>query len=793
MKKLFNRFIIVLLLSFCAGLISCGNGNLSRNDFPNDGKAYLLFSLQSEEFNNQTASRNIVNPQVISKEFITDVVLRAKGTEEKTKNIREHFEWKTENGVLAIDNFLNAKNITLEPGRYDFTIELYTADPLYSYHTDYIPDQDERNDDPHPVQWATNRNVIIAKGANSLSFKTEHYRKNTWDPYVGLLEFEYNFADISEFPNAYVEITLNSWPWGYLCWFNDHEMRWERDFADPDLSRSMEHPAIFSGSLVPDDGDYTLNIRVFDQRDRGNLIKAESDTVKINGYKTVVKRDVYIRGNTGSIVLPQTSGADLDIDCGYDLCVNHGNIIVKNTPYPSNCTAALYYGGEFLDVQTLSSGSSVGEGIVSWNSDIFAGKTPAANGEYPCQLFIKRTNIDGSVDSSCFNISVPDRTFVSYDFSDGNFPTLEENKDYYLKVSGVVDEQHTATWDDTLQRAVGAIPDFVKDNLNQPSLSPTTKVFLDLYNVTGETVFRIHEIELTQDVMLNGIILPHGLKTIEGRSFFLPFNAQRQYEMTFILNENLGAEVSGEDNKIDCDFIEHDIDTQTWSGYYFANPISKFIQNGNPNYEVLNDGLMIMDRGGWGLLKVSNQVEELSIPLKVGSLRGTSLAGNKKLKKVVDWGNLQEIQWSAFLDSGLEGVVEIGSNLLIIERDAFVGTNVTQLIIPESLKVIDGRILSYNDNDNDNAKFGYKAESGIMHIWNLISDTELDDFRSQYETAHPGSWWDWYNKYLYAREIEPPPVKGNLVIKAIDQENTTFKNYNGITNCFDGKQFWRAD
>ena len=80
-----------MLLCLCAFFAACKNNALSFNDFPNDGKAHLLFSLKSQDFNNFESGRAAANPQVFSKDLVTDVVLRADGSDDNTKNTHEVF------------------------------------------------------------------------------------------------------------------------------------------------------------------------------------------------------------------------------------------------------------------------------------------------------------------------------------------------------------------------------------------------------------------------------------------------------------------------------------------------------------------------------------------------------------------------------------------------------------------------------------------------------------------------------------------------------------------------------
>lgn len=781
MKKLFNYIKISTILTMLAVLSACSG--LTENQKPvNDGNSYLRFSV------NKFAGRGAVyDPQGFTENDVDVVKLYCKSTDVSVTDFEHDIlkSWifeRTENKNAiqvfeeAVINFGNVTNFGKQ--YYNFGIELCS--------NELCEEKANGKKVYSPVQTGYLEKVLLVPGWNTLAFETEQYRKESWFAYRSIIDFDYKIPVSSG--AGFMTVELKTWPYDYEVWTSD----WDYEKREPkdeyyrllwETSASVNGYLECAGKKYIDDGDYKFDVSIYDTQG-GKLLKRFKDIVTVSGYRTKVRKEISLTDDQAD-KLPY---GVLTIDDAYNLCVNYGKIKLYDTTVAQNITytASLKYKGQEL-ASTANSKLSISDNAVIWSNNIFEGKT-AEGGVYNCQL---------TVNGKTFNIEVPDRKYVSFcvDSEAENYLDLDSlpdelkalTGDYLLHLYGTdTTEINDVDWFGENISYTGSIKPYTQ---MLKELNPDANIFLDLADLEGVERVLWWDVEIFKDgAMLTGIAFPESVKYMRGNVFVCPETCDRHSELTVVFGSKVEKIESFENSDDDIydllsfsedyeQYHQQDEDTRP-----FYNVFKKFIVRNNPWLRTYQDGalLVYVQDDGWSSIVASADViEELKIPVIINKIESHAFAGNKKLKRIVDWGRVREANFCSFNASGLTGDIVLGDNLLIVSSYVFANTNVTSMTLSESVKLLRKYCIP------DNAYIGYEKGSTIRYYWNW------------YYHARPEHGWDVnedvdfesaaYNKRSF------PTAQGDFRISDWESKNIyKYSSYNGMQNV-NKWDCWRKD
>ena len=540
----------------------------------------------------------------------------------------------------------------------------------------------------------------------------------------------------------------------------------------------------------------TLELTLYDSKD-GNVLRRTSDVIYLHGYKTeVVSKELSV--NSGAT--PLKYGV-LSIDDPWNLCTNHGTITINDTlPLDQNETrtysAQLRLGEEVIAANGENGKISVSGNTINWNDDLFAGKT-AANGVYACELI---------VNDKSFDLIVPDRKYYSYSVSGGDkldpvapgeLATVEG--DIFIHFEGEGQEQYS--YDDTytdqegehtyLHRELRTIGEYTSTLLE--NMSENAHVFVDMSDVTGiQTAWREDVRLTTTGAWLEGIAFPDSVTKVDTGTFMCPIKQaaaadDRYYELTVVFGSaanDVYALVSAEDA-----WQYHDTYWDTGDPVNNSdkrnlyNPFKKFIvSKDNSRLVTYQDGALLGNMTGnehVDLIASADVIEQLEMPLTINTVERDAFAGNRKLKKIVEWGITDVIRDDAFNSCALEGDLELGVRVAFIGTRAFIKTNIESIIFSDSMKVFQNNIVP------DDVCIGYKPGSNKVVKWNWITDATVDTI--------PGrDLWTAYNGWDSSKFFPDNPDGTAIILDCNKISNYQYANYLGQTN-FKDHFFWHVD
>ena len=823
MKKIINNITIFFVLTALAVLASCGNTSLSKNNY-DDGKIYLSFNVNKDNLN---TVRSVYNPSQFTEDDVTAVRLYCKEngndlTRYDKLNVGLLQEWLfvAKDGKNAIEVFTDSviefkypmftkkDSSKKNDNYYDFIIELCTDDLKYET-SDYIYYT--------PIQIGTKQKVLVVPGLNTLSFTTENYRINGWTDYYSLIDFEYKSK--SGEGVGYIEAVLKTYPYNEGQWFGIWDII-ERKEVDPWFERRWgaeakegivtltsdnilfedEHktkfPYIETDRCNPNyvkNGEYTLELTLYDAKG-GNVLRRTSDVIYLHGYKTkVVSKELSV--NSGAVDLYY--GNKLSIEDSWNLCTNHGTISISDTkPLAKDETERVYSVQlKFNDVVIAETGEngklSVDNLVISWNQELFEGKT-SQNGVYACKLI---------VNDKTFDLNVPDRKYYSYavngrnpldPVNPGELATVEGN--IFIHFEGEGQEQYcdTQTWNRTFY----TVRDYSSKLLSY--MSENAHVFIDLSDVTGITQVLREDVELTDTgAWLEGIAFPDSATKIDTGTFMCPLKQtddadNRYYELTVVLGSaanDVYALVDASDNRQYAEYVEEEQQDGTIQVVLNShrrnlyNPFKKFIVSKNNNQLVTyQDGALLGNMTGTehvDLIASADVIEELEIPFTINAIERNAFAGNRKLKKIVEWGITDVIRDDAFNTSGLEGDVELGVRLALICTRAFANTKITSLTFDDAMRVF------YNEIVPDGVYIGYKPGSNKVQKWAWVTKTIYENDLCQ-------DIWGIYNGWYSGMSLPDNPSGAAKIMDWEEFDNYKYANYLGNTD-FKDHYFWYVD
>ena len=835
MKKLITNIKIFFVLTALALMASCGNSSLSNNAY-DDGKVYLSFKVDTNSgrsvFNPSKFTEDDVTAlRLYCKQDNSDfnrydrlyvgVVQEWLFAAKDGKNAIEVFT----DSVIEFDSSMFTKKDSSKGNEnyYNFIIELYTDDLKTSGVNPNRKDGGnvEASDYLYytPIQFGAKEKVFVVPGLNTLSFTTENYRINTWTDYYSLIDFEYKSKKDENV--GYIEATLRSHPY-------NEELRlgiWdvlERKETDPWFSRKWGTQADEDGivTLTEDDiifeddhktkfsaiesdrynpnyvknGEYTLELSLYDAKD-GNLLRTTSDVIYLNGYKTRAGKELSV--NSGAIAV---NYGVLLIDEAWNLCTNHGSIKINDTlPLTQNENRTYSAQLKFRDDVIASSEGenaklAISGNTIIWDEELFAGETAAA-GNYNCKLILN---------DKTFDLIVPDRKYYSYSV-DGRDKLDPENPGELASVEGEIyihfegEGQEQYSYDDTytdeegehtyLHRELRTIGEYTSTLLE--NMSENAHVFVDMSDVTGiQTAWR-EDVQLTTTgARLEGIAFPESVTKVDTGTFMCPIKQaddadDRYYELTIVFGSSATDVYS---------LVAADDAWQYWDYEWYTgkpnnnqnkrnlyNPFKKFIvSKNNSRLVTYQNGTLLADMSGLEHVEIiasADVIEELEIPFTVNTIASSAFAGNRKLKTIKEWGITGEIRNNAFISSALEGDIELGVRVGLVDTRAFYNTNIESLIFSDAMSVFYDGIVS------DGVYIGYKPGSNKVQKWAWTT-------RTTFENDLNWDLWGIYNGWNSTPLT--PPVGETVIIDLNKSNNFKYANYLGNQD-FKDHLFWRLD
>ncbi len=828
MKKMITNIKLFFVLTALALLASCGNTELSNNNY-DDGKVYLSFNVNTKT----NADRSVYNPSDFTEDDVTAVRLFCKqGNSDFDRYDRLYVgvvqEWlfTAKDGKNAIEVFTDSViefNSSMfarkdsskgNENYYNFIIELYTDDLKTSGVNPNRKDggNAEASDYQYytPIQFGAKEKVFVVPGLNTLSFTTENYRINTWTDYYSLIDFEYKSK--KDEGVGYIEAELKTYPYMEDKWMGIWDVI-ERIEEDPwfrrkwgaqadengivtltqdDIIFEDDHktnfPSIVSDRYSPNyvkNGEYTLELSLYDSKD-GNLLRKTSDVIYLKGYKTKVpSKELSV--NSGFV---SVNYGLLSIDEPWNLCTNHGTVKINDTlPLAQNenrtYSAQLKFGD---DVIASSEGENpkltTSSNTIIWSEELFAGKT-AANGVYACKLI---------VNDKTFDLIVPDRKYYSYEVNGrdkldpvnpGDLAAVDG--EIFIHFEGEGQEQYcdTSTWNRTFY----TVRDYSSTLLR--NMSENAYVFIDLSDVTGITQVLREDVELTDTgAWLEGIAFPDSVIKVDTGTFMCPIKQaddadDRYYELTVVFGSAANDVYSLIDGGDAWQYWDYEWYTgepnnnQNKRNLY--NPFKKFIvSKNNSRLVTYQNGTLLADMSGnehVELIASADVIEELELPFTINTIASSAFAGNRKLKTIKEWGITGEIRNDAFISSALEGDIELGARVGLVDTRAFYNTNIESLIFSDAMTVFYDGIVS------DDVYIGYKPGSNRVQKWAWIT-------RTTFENDLNWDLWGIYNGWNTTPLIAPA---GETVIFDLNKsDNFKYENYLG-NQGFKDHLFWLID
>lgn len=832
MKKFINNIKIFFVLAILVVLASCGNSSLSNNAY-DDGKIYLSFNVNT--------NRSVYNPTSFTEDDVTAVRLYCKEngndlTRYDKLNVGLLQEWLfvAKDGKNAIEVFTDSVIEFKSPmftkkesskgndNYYDFIIELCTDDLKTTGKNQNRKDGGDVEASNYvyytPIQFGSKEKVLVVPGLNTLSFTTENYRINGWTDYYSLIDFEYKSKAGDGV--GYIEAVLKTYPYNDEQWFGVWDVV-ERKEVDPWFERRWgaeakegivtltsdnilfedEHktkfPYIETDRCNPNyvkNGEYTLELTLYDAKD-GDVLRRTSDVIYLHGNKTkVTSKELTV--SSGAVAIKY---GVLSIDDPWNLCTNHGTITINDTlPLAQNETrtysAQLKLGDEVIAESAGENATlTVTGNTINWSSDLFAGKT-ATNKAYACKLV---------VNDKTFDLIVPDRKYYSYEVNGrnpldpvnpGDLATVEG--DIFIHFEGEGQEQYF--YDDTYQDETGVEHTYLHRELKTigkytstllENMSENAHVFVDMSDVTGiQTAWR-EDVQLTTTgAWLEGIAFPDSVTKVETGTFMCPIKQaadDRYYELTVVFGSaavDVYALVAADD-----DWQYHDtywdtgalVNNSNKRNLY--NPFKKFIvSKDNSQLVTYQDGALLGNMTGAehvDLIASADVIEELEIPFTINNIERAAFAGNRKLKKIVEWGITDVICDDAFNSSALEGDVELGVRVAYICTRAFAYTNITSLTFSDAMGVFRDGIAS------DDVYIGYKPGSNKVQKWAWVADVNV---------IKDGDIWCAYNGWDASKTLPADPDGEVIIMDWKEYDNYKYANYLGNAN-FKDHYFWRID
>jgi hypothetical protein len=812
MKKFINNIKIFFVLAILVVLASCGNSSLSNNAY-DDGKIYLSFNVNT--------NRSVYNPTSFTEDDVTAVRLYCKEngndlTRYDKLNVGLLQEWLfvAKDGKNAIEVFTDSVIEFKSPmftkkesskgndNYYDFIIELCTDDLKTTGKNQNRKDGGDVEASDYvyytPIQFGSKEKVLVVPGLNTLSFTTENYRINGWTDYYSLIDFEYKSK--KDDGVGYIEAVLKTYPYNDEQWFGIWDII-ERKEVDPWFERRWgaeakegvvtltsdnilfedEHktkfPYIETDRCNPNyvkNGEYTLELTLYDAKGR-NVLRRTSDVIYLHGNKTkVTSKELSV--SSGAVAIKY---GVLSIDDPWNLCTNHGTITINDTlPLAQNETrtysAQLKLGDEVIAESTGENAKlTVTGNTINWSSDLFAGKT-ATNKAYACKLV---------VNDKTFDLIVPDRKYYSYSVSGGDkldpvapgeLSTVEG--DIFIHFEGEGQEKENDTYH--------TVHDYASTLLSH--MNERANVFIDLSDVSGINQILWGDVELAEDgAMLEGIAFPDLITKVEMNSFQCPKN-DRPYKLTVVFGSAVNDVYSlvEANNEWLYGAYYHDENNNpvlNQNQRSFFNPFKKFIvSKNNSRLVTYQNGTLLADMSGnehVELIASADVIEELELPFTINTIGSNAFAGNKMLKKIVEWGITSEIRNDAFNSSALDGNVELGVRVGFIGERAFANTTI------ESLTFSDAMAVFYDGIVPDDVYIGYKSGSNKVRKWAWVADPNV---------VKDGDIWCAYNGWDPSKTLPADPDGEVIILDWKEYDNYKYANYLGNAN-FKDHYFWRID
>ena len=322
-------------------------------------------------------------------------------------------------------------------------------------------------------------------------------------------------------------------------------------------------------------------------------------------------------------------------------------------------------------------------------------------------------------------------------------------------------------------------------------MSENAHVFIDMSDVTGiQTAWREDVRLTTTGAWLEGIAFPDSVTKVDTGTFMCPIKQaaaadDRYYELTVVFGSaavDVYALVAAED-----DYQYHDTYWDTGAlvnnsdKRNLYNPFKKFIvSKDNSQLVTYQDGALLGNMTGnehVDLIASADVIEELEIPFTINNIERDAFAGNRKLKKIVEWGITDVICDDAFNSSALEGDVELGVRVAYICTRAFAYTNIKSLTFDDAMGVFRNGIVP------DGVYIGYKPGSNKVQKWAWVADVNV---------IKEGDIWCAYNGWDSSKTLPEHPDGEVIILEWKEYDNYKYANYLGNAN-FKDHYFWRID
>ena len=251
LRKIIVVFGVVLSLLF----LSCNElsdpADSSNDSYSRDGKAHLSLSV------NQSSSRNTIMPQNVSEKDFVKAVLSCKASENETVAVLK--TWTSAGTASVFTQIQSEKSLSVEPGTYIFTLDLYTSDTR--------------------ITQSGTVSQTVSSGSNRLEFNTKYVSSGelsitlnfTNDDRIGLIK-----AGLFTIASYGTEVLSDG--------KNSFDME-ELSISDADGTCF----AVYSPKAEVPNGSYFVKFVIYDS-DKRTVLNSLIDIVKVHGYKTEEER-----------------------------------------------------------------------------------------------------------------------------------------------------------------------------------------------------------------------------------------------------------------------------------------------------------------------------------------------------------------------------------------------------------------------------------------------------------------------------------------------------------------------